>query len=108
MNSIFRVPTDGGEVLAIPEIEGAVLDGVTLEIEIEFRGSKHQGWNVASQLTFGAIGRHFIHGAQLRIERDEEAKRTNGALLYLPGCRFGRRWSALLMLGGAHPGRRRW
>ena len=92
VNSIFRLPVDGETLIWIPEIEGAVLSGFTFELEIEMLGNRQKGWNVASQATLGrGFDNHFIHGAQVRVERDDDEGSTEFVALCVSSGRRRRR-----------------
>ena len=104
VNSIFRYPFDDGKLISVPEVEGAILDGLSFELEIEFEGGSQTGWSVAGQPTFGrAWGRRFVHGAQLIVERDDSDRTTEIVALYIPAFRFSPVWSLLAMIGARTP-----
>jgi hypothetical protein len=79
VNSIFRVPLDSGEVIIVPEIEGAVLDGLTFELEIEFAGTRQTGWNELIGLYIPAFrfdptwSLLVMLGARVPVEGDDSA-----------------------------------
>jgi hypothetical protein len=104
VNSIFRHPFGDGKLISVPEVEGAVLDGLSFELEIEFEGSSQVGWSVAGQPTFGrGWGRRFIHGAQLIVERNDSDRTTEIVAMYIPAVRFSPVWSLLAMIGARTP-----
>ena len=104
VNSIFRIPTSNGKVISVPEVEGTVADGISLELEIEFEGSAQTGWSTAAQFTIGrTLDQQFIHGIQLVVERDDSEKTTDVVALYVPAYRFSPVWSTLVMVGVREP-----
>ena len=104
INSIFRVPTGDGKVISVPEVEGTIRDGLGLELEVEFEGSRQTGWSAAAQLTLGrGIDNQFIHGLQFIVEREDTDQRTDIVALYIPAFRFSPVWSTIVMVGIREP-----
>jgi hypothetical protein len=94
-----------------PELEYALLDGFTLELELPFENTTVAAYKGGAQWTFGkAFGNTFIHGAQLIIQYDRQPANWLPTLTYVAGMRFSRTWSVLGMFGfrgvtnPTHPG----
>jgi hypothetical protein len=98
------LPSTKETLFGFPEVEGTVWDGIALELEVEFSGSRQKGLNFASQITLGrGFGGRFIHGVQVRAERDNDEKSTELVALYIPAFRFNPTWSTLVMVGARVP-----
>lgn len=83
-----------------PEIEYAVLDGFSLELELPFKYTRVAAYKGGAQWTFGkALGNTFIHGAQLIIQYDREPASWLPTLTYIAGIRLNKTWSLLGMFG---------
>lgn len=104
VNSIFRIPIENGKVISVPEVEGTIRDGLGLELEVEFEGSRQTGWSAAAQWTLGrGIDNQFIHGLQVIVERENPDQRTDIVALYIPAFRFSPVWSTMVMIGIREP-----
>lgn len=83
-----------------PEVEYAVLDGFTLELELPFENTTVAAYKGGAQWTFGkAFGNSFIHGAQFIVQYDRQPANWLPTLTYVAGMRFSRTWSVLGMFG---------
>lgn len=83
-----------------PEIEAAIFDGFALELELPFEDGELVAEKFAAQATFGvAFDNHFIHGTQVIAEHLRHESVWELTFLYVPGIRFDKTWSALMMLG---------
>ena len=83
-----------------PEIEVAVIDGLALELEFPFEDGELIAEKFAVQGTFGvAFDNHFIHGTQFIAEHLRNESAWELTFLYIPGIRFDKTWSALMMIG---------
>ncbi len=83
-----------------PEVEYALLDGLALEFELPFEGSRLAAYKFAGQVTFGTgFGERFIHGAQFIVEKLRNERVWELTPLYIAGFRFDERWSVLGMVG---------
>lgn len=59
-----------------PELEYALMDGLSLELELPFETTQVAAYKGGAQWTFGkAFGNRFIHGAQLIIEYERQPAR---------------------------------
>lgn len=101
VNVLGEFPLHGPEAAAwAPELEGAVADGLALEIEFPFEGSMLEAYKFALQWTFGAgFDDRFIHGTQFIAEKHRGTDVLELTGMYVPGLRFNRTFSALLMIG---------
>jgi hypothetical protein len=83
-----------------PELEYAVHDDIALEFELPFREGTLGAYKGAAQWTFGTDpDMQFIHGTQLIVQYDRQARSWLPTLLYLAGRRVDETWSVLAMLG---------
>ena len=86
-----------------PEIEYAIRDGLALELEFPFEGTRLEAVKFAVQYTIGtAFEGQYIHGVQTIAERAVNSTATTWVALYLGGWRFTPHWSLLGMWGVAH------
>ena len=103
VNVLARFPTRNDDPHGIqwaPEIEGAVADGIALEFELPFEDSHLEAYKFAAQFTIGTpIEDHFIHGAQVIIEKLAHEEIWETSALYIPGYRFNSDFSMLSMIG---------
>jgi hypothetical protein len=90
----------GNGVEWAPEVEYALLDGFTLELELPFENTRVAAYKGGVQWTFGkALGNTFIHGAQLIVEYEREPASWLPTLTYLAGLRIDEIWSVFGMFG---------
>ncbi|OQW30052.1 MAG: hypothetical protein A4E19_10860 [Nitrospira sp. SG-bin1] len=83
-----------------PEIEYDVWDGVGLEFELPMENGRVEAYKGAGQVFFGtALEHHFIHGAQVIVQYDQQPKLWTTTFLYLAGFRFNETWSVFGMFG---------
>lgn len=90
----------GNGVEWAPEVEYALMDGFTLELELPFENTHVAAYKGGAQWTFGkAFGNTFIHGAQLIVEYERQPASWLPTLTYLAGLRIDRIWSVFGMFG---------
>jgi hypothetical protein len=98
-NVLAIKPLSGGAMSWAPEIEMAVVDGLSLELELPMTGTRIDSFKLGVQGTFGTgLNGHFVHGVQY-LGTIDRAGRWGSSLLYLAGVRYNRHWSSMTMIG---------
>ncbi|MEM9379595.1 MAG: hypothetical protein AAGB93_06550 [Planctomycetota bacterium] len=108
-NALAVVPLDGDDPAAsevAPEVEVAVEDGLAVELEFPVLEGSLFSLKTAAQWTFDVDEeRGVAQGVQGIVERLLEEDAWHLTLLWVPGVRFDKRWSALALVGvGAYVG----
>jgi hypothetical protein len=83
-----------------PEIEYAFAQGLAIEFELPFEGSRLAELKMGLQGTFGTLhnGR-IVHGVQYLGIYERESQTASHAMLYMIGRRHSERWSTMSMIG---------